>query len=543
YERFAGRQLQVFSPSFAEEAQIDYSPEPTTGALAERRGLMINAAAHFPLAADDTDAILVGGILLNKNFTLIEHLREIIFPVGALPGDAEGMASIHIDDTSIAISRQRRQGQRVIGTRVPAHVADAVMVQGQTWLGRIEIGGESYVAGYEPIVDGDGQRIGMVGAGFPDAPYQKAALLILGMVAGLLALTMLLISILFLRTCRELTQRLANISATMTRVRQGERDARVGHTRRDDELGQLTRDFDTLLDTIASQDQAQRTALQTIADEASRRRALFEHERDGVVILNPDGSVFEANPKCAAMLGYSSDELARLQLGDWDTAFTAAELEGVMASVGPEGMLFETIHRRKNGSTYAAEVSVSRAQWGDRAFWLLLLRDITERKAIAAELAEHRINLERLVDQRTRELNSRSAQLDAIFALSPDGFVSFDAEHRVNFTSRAFLRMCGLVEGDVMQLDESAFSAVLAKKCLPHAMFPGVVRLRHARRKAAAATDAEAGGDRRQLIELAGPGNRVLEVGIRISEAENVSQILYFRDVTHETEVDRMKSE
>jgi signal transduction histidine kinase len=48
---------------------------------------------------------------------------------------------------------------------------------------------------------------------------------------------------------------------------------------------------------------------------------------------------------------------------------------------------------------------------------------------------------------------------------------------------------------------------------------------------------------RHGLIELAGPGNRVLEVGLRLSQAENVSQILYLRDVTHETEVDRMKSE
>jgi signal transduction histidine kinase len=48
---------------------------------------------------------------------------------------------------------------------------------------------------------------------------------------------------------------------------------------------------------------------------------------------------------------------------------------------------------------------------------------------------------------------------------------------------------------------------------------------------------------RRQLIELAGPGNHVLELGLRLSTAETVSQILYFREVTHETEVDRMKSE
>jgi signal transduction histidine kinase len=35
----------------------------------------------------------------------------------------------------------------------------------------------------------------------------------------------------------------------------------------------------------------------------------------------------------------------------------------------------------------------------------------------------------------------------------------------------------------------------------------------------------------------------VLQVGLRLSNAETVSQILYFRDITHETEVDRLKSE
>ena len=54
---------------------------------------------------------------------------------------------------------------------------------------------------------------------------------------------------------------------------------------------------------------------------------------------------------------------------------------------------------------------------------------------------------------------------------------------------------------------------------------------------------AEGGNSGRFLIEIAYPNYHVLEVGLRLSHAEKVSQILYFRDVTHETEVDRMKSE
>lgn len=410
--------------------------------------------------------------------------------------------------------------------------------------GKHQFSGDSYIAGYEPLIDGDGHRIGMIGVGFPDEPYQKAALLLLGMVAGLLALTMLAISIVFLRTGRELTLRLAIIGDTMSAVRLGDREARVGTPLREDELGRLARHFDVLLDTIATQDAMQQAAQQTIADEASRRRALFEKERDGVVILNPDGSVFEANPKCAAMLGYSPEELQRLHVRDWDTQLSQTELNVILTAVGAEGTLFETVQRRKDGSTYAAEVSLSRAEWGDKTFVFVLQRDISERKAVESELAKYRQKLEKLVDQRTKELNDRSEQLNTIFTLSPDGFVSFDQNFKVTFANRAFLRMTGMETPDIIGLDEITFSERLAKRCLANATCPGVAALRMAREKISTAdVDADQGDGRRQLFELAAPASRVLEVGIRMSETESVSQILYFRDVTHETEVDRMKSE
>lgn len=51
-------------------------------------------------------------------------------------------------------------------------------------------------------------------------------------------------------------------------------------------------------------------------------------------------------------------------------------------------------------------------------FVLVLLRDITERKRVQTELDSYRQDLEALVEQRTRELNERSQQLDTIFTLS-----------------------------------------------------------------------------------------------------------------------------
>ncbi|MDI1246751.1 MAG: ATP-binding protein [Rhodoferax sp.] len=160
-------------------------------------------------------------------------------------------------------------------------------------------------------------------------------------------------------------------------------------------------------------------------------------------------------------------------------------------------------------------------------------------------------SLEEKVALRTAQLEQsqaatrdRTEQLNAIFDLSPDGFVSFDAGLKVTFANLAFLRMTSTQADDIIGLDEAQFSALLASKCLPESVFPGVASLRMERRGMREdETTAQQVRIRHCLIELAGPGQRVLEVGIRLSQSENVSQILYLRDVTHETEVDRMKSE
>lgn len=138
------------------------------------------------------------------------------------------------------------------------------------------------------------------------------------------------------------------------------------------------------------------------------------------------------------------------------------------------------------------------------------------------------------------ESDDRAQQLNAIFALSPDGFVSFDQDMRVKYANPAFLRMTRLNMTQIVGQDETTFAQLLAQLCQPGSQFPSMDVLR----KLCVVNTEESGKETpRQLIELKGPYKPVLEVGVRLSRAESVSQILYFRDVTHETEVDRLKSE
>ena len=165
-------------------------------------------------------------------------------------------------------------------------------------------------------------------------------------------------------------------------------------------------------------------------------------------------------------------------------------------------------------------------------------------------IAERVEQLTRANEQTARmaaSLQDRTEQLNAICDLSPDGFVSFDAQSHVKYANPAFFRMTGLDSAEIIGLDEAIFSARLAKGCLDPSAFPNLAELKSelgaSNPPGISESSLPAMKRQRQLIELAGPGNHVLELGLRLSTAETVSQILYFREVTHETEVDRMKSE
>jgi signal transduction histidine kinase len=158
--------------------------------------------------------------------------------------------------------------------------------------------------------------------------------------------------------------------------------------------------------------------------------------------------------------------------------------------------------------------------------------------ALAIALMRYLLQLRREVDIRQHaqlEIEERNEQLNTIFNLSPDGFVSFDGQRRVKYISPAFTQLTGASGEQLTGLDERDFSAWLAQRCTPAAPFGGVLELR---------TKVNAGmPDLREVIEVAAPQKRVLQVGMRCSATTQVSQILYLRDVTHETEVDHMKSE
>ncbi len=138
---------------------------------------------------------------------------------------------------------------------------------------------------------------------------------------------------------------------------------------------------------------ARKQAERTLAMEAERRRILFEQSRDGIAVLRTDGSIFELNQSFAAMLGYPMEELARLHVWEWDAMLPRETLLERAQALGTGSLIVETRHRRKDGSLYDVEVSVSGIEWAGQHYLYCVHRDITDRKQAEEAL---RVSQERL---------------------------------------------------------------------------------------------------------------------------------------------------
>ncbi|MDF5707501.1 MAG: PAS domain S-box protein [Nostoc sp. S4] len=144
---------------------------------------------------------------------------------------------------------------------------------------------------------------------------------------------------------------------------------------------------------------------QTLAKELLRIQTLFKTSFDGIVILDGEGNVVDANPRFAEMLGYTLQETASLNFTDWDAYFTPEELQQLRPdTINSTFGVLETRHRRKDGSIYDVEISYTLLQWQEKNLALCVCRDISDRKKAEAQLKQTKEELEIRVAERTQQL-------------------------------------------------------------------------------------------------------------------------------------------
>lgn len=123
-------------------------------------------------------------------------------------------------------------------------------------------------------------------------------------------------------------------------------------------------------------------------DELERYSLFARHARDIILVVRGDGRIIEANDAALRAYGYSHDELLSLTIYDLRAEWTIPDIRAQMERAEACGLLFETVHRRQDGSTFPVEVSASGASIGGERVLVSIIRDITERRDVVEAMRE-----------------------------------------------------------------------------------------------------------------------------------------------------------
>jgi PAS domain S-box-containing protein len=140
-------------------------------------------------------------------------------------------------------------------------------------------------------------------------------------------------------------------------------------------------------------------AEETLRNKEEYYRTIIQTTKDGFWIIDAHtGRFLDVNETYCKMSGYSRAEVLDMGINDIDSIEDPAKTQERIRRILSNGSeIFETDHRRKDGSTFAAEISVTYfpAEGGK---FICFCRDITERKRAEENIRQQTDAMEAAID-------------------------------------------------------------------------------------------------------------------------------------------------
>ena len=180
----------------------------------------------------------------------------------------------------------------------------------------------------------------------------------------------------------------------------------------------------------------------------------------GIVIIGQDHRVIEANERFAEMLGYTHEEVLNLYTWDWEVITSEEEVRKQFSDLSRVDTIFETKHRRKDGTIFDVEVSAKGTSFkGKNEKYnavICICRDISKRKAYESEIKylSFHDELTGLYNRRFLEVEMKRLDVERNLPLSMivgdvnglklinDAFGHFKGDELIKATADALKKAC-----------------------------------------------------------------------------------------------------
>ena len=157
--------------------------------LDQTSGMVLKSA--YPVVDADGQVLvaLVGGILLNRHYEIVDRIKNIVFKYAKYKGKEIGTATIFLREWRISTNVMDKERHRAVGTRAMNEVQEQVLQNGLPWVQRAYVVDDWYITAYEPIRDFQDKIVGMLYVGILETKYAvlKEKLILLFMLGMLVS--------------------------------------------------------------------------------------------------------------------------------------------------------------------------------------------------------------------------------------------------------------------------------------------------------------------------------------------------------------------
>jgi two-component system NtrC family sensor kinase len=233
------------SQQLAEQARMEILPTPHAKPArvdVNTAGMVLKAAVPLPDSAGKFRGVLYGGVLLNRNYEMVDKIKEIVYQDVKYEEKDIGTATIFQDDLRISTNVRLADGRRAVGTRVSSEVYDRVIGQGKVWTGQAFVVNDWYLTAYAPIFNVERKPIGMLYVGLLEEKYSDMKTSAVWFFASVSGLGILLAFGVAYLIADSVVKPVQALKSAASEIEKGHFDCSVAVTSQD-EIGELAASF------------------------------------------------------------------------------------------------------------------------------------------------------------------------------------------------------------------------------------------------------------------------------------------------------------
>ncbi len=208
-----------------------------------------------------------------------------------------------------------------------------------------------------------------------------------------------------------------------------------------------------------TEERAMRDRLATAQAEAERLALVVRHASDGIALLDANMELDWMNPSLEKMTGYGFDEIKEHSLHELLRGIetNAEDVADMLSTVRlREPFTGEFLAYRKDGAQYWIEAHLSPFfdESGTFTGYIVVHRDVSERKNLELALISNRDELAARVEERTQTIMNQSLELEK--ALASERELNCMQTEFVSMASHEFRTPLTIIDGIARRLDKRA---------------------------------------------------------------------------------------